>query len=65
MKKCNDCWMKEIKDTKDRPMSCASCELNYHWSKLIEALADLLLIKIPKRITEGITKVINKISKYI
>ena len=47
MEKCKDCCLNKIKDTKSRPMCCASCELNFHCGKLVSSIADLLLLKIP------------------
>ena len=46
MEKCNDCWMKEFKDTKHRPMSCSGCEINYHWLKLLDELSETWLFRI-------------------
>lgn len=45
MEKCNDCEIKEFKDTKYRPMSCSGCELNYHWLKLLDELSETWLFK--------------------
>lgn len=45
MEKCNDCWTKEFKDSKDRPISCAGCELNYYCSELGKAISKTLIGK--------------------
>ena len=29
--RCNDCDFLILKNTKDRPLFCSKCELNYHW----------------------------------
>ena len=46
MEKCNDCEIKEFKDTKYRPMNCCGCELNYHWLKLLDDLSETWLFRI-------------------
>jgi hypothetical protein len=37
--------MKEFKDTKDRPMTCSGCELNYHWLELLDAISETWLFR--------------------
>lgn len=55
MDKCNDCDIKEFKDTKYRPMCCCGCELNYHWLKLLHELSEIKLFKIFKKKEINIT----------
>ena len=53
--------MKEFKDTKNRPMSCAGCELNYHWNELISPIRELLVVKAPKKFCDFVTGIVKKI----
>lgn len=61
MNQCRNCWMKEFKHTKDRPMTCSYCELRHHWNELTTALRESLVVKIPKRFCDFVTSLIEKI----
>jgi hypothetical protein len=63
MEQCKECWMKEFKDTKDRPITCSGCELNYHWSELISSIVEFFIIKIPKKFCDIFITFIRKIGR--
>ena len=60
---CNSCWMKGFKNTKQRSICCASCELKYHLQELFSPLSELLLIKVPVKVITIVTLLIKRILK--
>lgn len=61
MEQCKDCWMKEFKNTKDRPIYCASCELKYYLDELFSSFKYSLTIELPTKFIKFVTKIIKKI----
>lgn len=61
---CEDCNYSFLKDTKERPVCCCKCEINYHWKQLIPDLPLYhLLIKTLDKLTELITWIEKKIRR--
>lgn len=61
---CKNCKWYQVRNTKDRPLFCCKCELNYAWNEFyLELPGYKLLIKISDYITIGIEKIRTLINK--